>query len=65
MGLSKMREVGIPDIVGGWMVKTDSFQSFEIESGLSGYMDSVRQKTVRDCLCGRVFLEAVESNRVM
>jgi hypothetical protein len=41
MGLSKMREVGIPDIVGGWMVKTDSFQSFEIESGLIGYMDSV------------------------
>jgi len=37
------------------MVKTDSFQSFEIESGLSGYMDSVRQKTIQACLCGRAF----------
>jgi hypothetical protein len=38
------------------MVKTDSFQSFEIESGLSGYMDSVRQKTIRNCLLWQSFL---------
>jgi hypothetical protein len=55
-----MGEARIPDVVRGWMVNPESFHSFVIESGLSGYMDSVREKTIRNSHRDEVLLEQLD-----
>jgi hypothetical protein len=42
------------------MVNPESFHSFVIESGLSGYMDSVTEKTIRDSHRDEVLLEQLD-----